>query len=118
MHQWRQQKIKMQRTPGRSGNPMPGLALRCIPAPVLYLAHCCLFLIATQVGAFTNVSGTINADTTWDLVGSPFVLNGNVFVAEGVTLTLSPGWWSRGRVMRCSKPSDMRHIVGANHQWH
>src|SRR3970040_2166015 len=48
-------------------------------------------LAATQAQAATNVSGTITTDTTWDVAGSPYVVDGHVTVDAGVTLTLSPG---------------------------
>ena len=41
--------------------------------------------------AATNVSGVINADTTWTAAGNPYILTGDVLVAEGVTLTIGPG---------------------------
>ena len=44
----------------------------------------------------TAVSGRIEEDTTWALVGSPFVLIGQVVVAAGVTLTIEPGVQVRG----------------------
>ena len=38
-----------------------------------------------------EVSGTINADTTWTVLNSPYTLTGDVTVATGVTLTVEPG---------------------------
>ena len=40
-----------------------------------------------------SVSGVITQSTTWDLVGSPYTLTGNVVVTAGVTLTVDLGWW-------------------------
>ena len=37
------------------------------------------------------ISGTLNSDTHWTLLDSPIDLNGTVFVASGVTLTIDPG---------------------------
>lgn len=39
----------------------------------------------------THVSGTISTNTTWTLAGSPYVLDGNITVSSGVTLTIEPG---------------------------
>ncbi|MCP4358647.1 MAG: hypothetical protein GY796_11570, partial [Chloroflexi bacterium] len=39
----------------------------------------------------TDVSGTIITDTTWTAAGSPYVVVGNVTVADGVHLTIEPG---------------------------
>lgn len=41
--------------------------------------------------AQTPVSGTIESDTTWSSGGSPYLLDGNVIVAPGVTVTIEPG---------------------------
>jgi plastocyanin/aerobic-type carbon monoxide dehydrogenase small subunit (CoxS/CutS family) len=51
---------------------------------------------AGMVGTITiasnsNLSGTINNDTTWALSGSPYTITGNVLVSSGVTLTIQPG---------------------------
>lgn len=39
----------------------------------------------------TDVSGSINAGTTWSVAGSPYVLQGDITINAGVTLTLEPG---------------------------
>jgi hypothetical protein len=49
-----------------------------------------MFLVA-NVHAATSVAGTINFDTSWTLVNSPYKLTGTVFVNPGVTLTIEPG---------------------------
>ena len=51
----------------------------------------------------TNVSGTISVDTTWTLAGSPYVVTGDVLVAQAVILTIQPGVQVRfnpGRALR------------------
>ncbi len=78
----------------------PGGALRAcgLSLPKCFLA----FLLLCLVGALavaapaaqaapTHVSGTISQDTTWTLSGSPYVLDGNVTVSSGVTLTIEAG---------------------------
>lgn len=39
----------------------------------------------------TPVSGTISADETWNLAGSPYIVTGNITVGGGVTLTIEAG---------------------------
>jgi len=43
------------------------------------------------VQAATDVTGIITADTTWTKANSPYNLTENIFVDEGVTLTIEPG---------------------------
>lgn len=56
-----------------------------------------LFLIlafgsfAHSASAQTNVSGFINANTTWTLAGSPYIVTGNALLSQGFTLTIDPG---------------------------
>ena len=51
-----------------------------------------LFLgIYTFTFAQTNVSGTISADSTWNLAGSPYIVTGNLTVATTYTLTIDAG---------------------------
>lgn len=41
--------------------------------------------------SFTYVNGTISQDTTWMQADSPYVLTGNVFVPNNITLNIQPG---------------------------
>jgi hypothetical protein len=55
-----------------------------------------LFIFNFQLSIFnsfaqTNVSGFINANTTWTLAGSPYIVVGNALVSQGYTLTIDPG---------------------------
>ncbi|MCG6861176.1 MAG: DUF6531 domain-containing protein [Chromatiaceae bacterium] len=47
-------------------------------------------LFAPHVDASTSINGTIYSNTTWDLAGSPYVLSGEVSVAQDVVLTIDP----------------------------
>lgn len=49
------------------------------------------FLFAVFASAQTNVSGFINANTTWTLAGSPYIVTGNALLSQGFTLTIDPG---------------------------
>ena len=50
-----------------------------------------LSIITFNSAALTNVSGFINANTTWDLSGSPYIVTGNALLSHGYTLTINPG---------------------------
>ena len=50
-----------------------------------------LSLFAADAKAATTVSGAINFDQTWTAAGSPYILDGSVSVASGVTLTVQSG---------------------------
>ncbi len=50
-----------------------------------------LSITIPPAGSGTQVSSNINADTTWTAAGSPYVLDANVHVDGGVTLTIAPG---------------------------
>ena len=39
----------------------------------------------------TNVSGTISLNTIWDVSGSPYTINANTVIMDGVTLTVDAG---------------------------
>ena len=69
-------------------------AALAVSAPVRWLAFllalfawCC----AAQVSAQTQVSGTISADAHWSVASSPYLINGNVVVANDAQLTIDPG---------------------------
>ncbi|MCX6033147.1 MAG: right-handed parallel beta-helix repeat-containing protein [Chloroflexi bacterium] len=40
---------------------------------------------------YTDVCGSINANTTWALAGSPYVMTCDIYIHQGVTLTVEPG---------------------------
>jgi hypothetical protein len=48
-------------------------------------------IIANNVAADTHVYGPITSDTTWIISESPYILEGNVLVMAGVTLTIEAG---------------------------
>ncbi|MBN2055174.1 hypothetical protein JW905_09645, partial [bacterium] len=48
-------------------------------------------VLATCGLAETHVSGTISVDTTWTAIDSPYVIDSDVTVSAGSTLTLEPG---------------------------
>jgi hypothetical protein len=51
-----------------------------------------LLLIYLNVSwAQTNVSGFINANTIWNIAGSPYIVVGSIIVNIGYTLTIDPG---------------------------
>ncbi len=51
-----------------------------------------LLLIAANAARAENVGGVITTDTTWNLAGSPYIVNGgSVRVGNGATLTIEPG---------------------------
>ncbi|UCG68809.1 MAG: right-handed parallel beta-helix repeat-containing protein, partial [Thermoplasmata archaeon] len=39
----------------------------------------------------TDVSGHITSDTTWNASGNPYIVKGDTWVNEGITLTIEPG---------------------------
>ncbi len=50
-----------------------------------------LLFHGTAILADTNVSGTINSDTTWTIFESPYHVTGTVTVPSGVILRIEPG---------------------------
>src|SRR5690348_12373674 len=59
------------------------------PLLLLLIFHFQLSILNCE--AQTNVSGFINANTTWTVAGSPYIVVGNVLVSHGYTLTIQPG---------------------------
>lgn len=49
------------------------------------------FGMACTANAQTVVNADIAASVTWDLAGSPYMLEGQVYVTNGATLTINPG---------------------------
>ena len=54
-----------------------------------------MFIVVITIGsvclAQTNVGGTINVNTTWDLAGSPYTLTSDVLIPNNILLTIDPG---------------------------
>ena len=63
------------------------------PSTTLLAIYSFLFLPCLLIAqeSPTFVAGTINANTTWNLANSPYVVTNVVTVAEGITLTIEPG---------------------------
>lgn len=63
-------------------------------AGLLFASQVLMFALPS---AATDVSGAINADTTWTVAGSPWVMTSDVVVNSGFTLTVEPGAEIHGR---------------------
>ncbi|NOX89653.1 MAG: T9SS type A sorting domain-containing protein [Calditrichaeota bacterium] len=50
-----------------------------------------IFLTVGFAFSQTNVSGTIDTDSTWDVSGSPYIVTGTLTIKSGVTLTVESG---------------------------
>ena len=58
---------------------------------IVFLAVGAFVLMAHPAQASTLITDDIIADTTWDLAGSPYVVQNNIIVDFGATLTIDPG---------------------------
>lgn len=61
---------------------------------LLILLICIIFtilLLSPQSAEATDVSGSISTDTTWNVSGSPYIVKGDIYINEGVNLTIEPG---------------------------
>ncbi len=61
------------------------------PVAVVEAAASTQEAVVTTATSSTSVGGTIAADTTWGLSGSPYLVNSSVTVSFGVALTVEPG---------------------------
>jgi hypothetical protein len=50
-----------------------------------------LLLLSSMAGATNIPGGTIGVNTNWNLAGSPYIIQGNVIVGTGVSLTIDAG---------------------------
>jgi parallel beta-helix repeat protein len=53
------------------------------------LVTICVFL-SLEVKADTYVGGNIDSDTTWNVSGSPYIVNFDIYVQEDITLSIEP----------------------------
>ena len=60
-------------------------------APTPALAIPSSHIAGRSIELATVITGDVDIDTTWTLAGSPYRLEANIVVAEGVTLTIEPG---------------------------
>jgi len=58
---------------------------------LIVLLNCMLLLLVKTNYSQTMFSGGIFSNTTWTLAGSPYIINGNVTIFAGKTLTINPG---------------------------
>jgi len=56
-----------------------------------YFTLAVLLFLAVAARCQTYVSGFINANTTWNVAGSPYIVTGNALVSQGYTLTIQAG---------------------------
>jgi RHS repeat-associated protein len=94
--------------------PLPGA-----PSPVVPAAA---FSVVTTPGP-TAVSGSLAQDTVWGPEGSPYVVSGNFFVSNEVSLTLLPGTVVKmesgaklnvnGQLLSLGTPDDRVTITGS-----
>ena len=52
---------------------------------------------ATTAWSYTNVTTDVTGNTTWNTAGSPYILDGVIFVKNNATLTIEPGVIVRGQ---------------------
>jgi hypothetical protein len=58
---------------------------------VMIVSYSGIIYMASENVQGTDVGGIISVDSTWDLMGSPYIVVSNITVESGVTLTIDPG---------------------------
>src|SRR5437016_1481709 len=51
----------------------------------------CAMLLIAKANAQTHVGGAISTNTLWTKVNSPYLMDSDVTVSPGITLTIEPG---------------------------
>lgn len=99
------------RTCERVGNSNRGDTVRLLTRGILAV----LVLMAPLGGALadTGVGGLIDTDTTWDQDGSPYLVQEDLTVGPGATLTIDPGVVVRFEGAYAFRVQGVLHAVGA-----
>lgn len=50
-----------------------------------------IFVFTPKAFAATHVSGDINTNTTWTIANSPYVVDSDIYISNGVTFNIEPG---------------------------
>ena len=58
---------------------------------ILVVTHESVYIAAYPVPEGTYIGGRIKRDTTWTKEGSPYILNDNLVIPQGVCLTIEGG---------------------------
>lgn len=77
--------------PNVSRKPLPARIVDRILGSLLLALAALLALPALPALAQTTVSGSIGANTRWDVAGAPYVVSGNVSIENNAVLTIDPG---------------------------
>ena len=76
----------------RQVNPSNCFGIRGFFLAILFFVFCAtLCFCQSPAYADTDVSGVISENSTWTKAEAPYVVTGDLTVAEGVTLTVEPG---------------------------
>lgn len=52
---------------------------------------CFVLLFVGELISQTNITSDITTNTTWNISGSPYIIQNSITVQNGVSLTIDPG---------------------------